>query len=156
MNTKQLIVILISICILASCQNKKESWNKKTELLLAQNDSLRHVILRIKTENDSLRKSLSDKSGYWYIPARDGSKLIKSGINDPAQYITNALFEKTNLIPTKAVLGGTMHFEKTELLGKNWLIADYTDGHIYGKSIFKYEIKNNNQLEFKILASARP
>lgn len=51
------------------------------------------------------------------------------------------------------ILGGKMFFENIQILGDKWLIADYSDGHITGKTIYSYKVNKNNTLEFKSLIS---
>ena len=51
-----------------------------------------------------------------------------------------------------AVLGGTMHYNNIQLLGDKWIIADFEDGHVYGKAIFEYTLLEDDKLNFKIIA----
>ena len=140
------LIILTSICIFA-CKEKNQ-----TENLLAKVDSL-------KTENDSLAKILTEKkseSNYWFDAEYDGEKLIEIGIKNPEEFVENTLREKTDLIPLKATLGGTMNFEKIQLLSREWLIADFSDGHVQGRAIYKYKLNKKGQLEFELLNSIEP
>lgn len=134
---------MTSLCIF-SCRNVNHAEN-----LLAEVDSL-------KLKNDSLIKILAEgksTSNYWYNAEYDGEKFIQSGIPNPAEFIENDLRKKTQLIPLKAVLGGTMHFGKIQLLSSEWLIADFDDGHIQGRAIYTYKLNEKTQVEFKILSS---
>lgn len=111
---------------------------------------------RLKTENDSLTKQLSDEKPElhnWYDAEYDGRLLIESGIKDPETFIENKLREKTDLIPLNSVLGGSMQFRNIQLLSSEWLIADFEDGHVQGRAIYKYKLINNDQLEFELLDS---
>ena len=140
------LIILTSICIFG-CKEKNQ-----TENLLAKVDSL-------KTENDSLAKILTEKkseSNYWFDAEYDGEKLIEIGIKNPEEFVENTLREKTDLIPLKATLGGTMNFEKIQLLSREWLIADFSDGHVQGRAIYKYKLNKKGQLEFELLNSIEP
>lgn len=137
------LIVVTSLCIF-SCRDVNHSEN-----LLAKVDSL-------KIKNDSLIKILAERkptSNYWYNTEYDGEKFIQSGIPNPAEFIENNLRKKTELIPLKAVLGGTMHFGNIQLLGSEWLIAEYDDGHIQGRAIYAYKLNKEGQLEFEILSS---
>jgi len=57
------------------------------------------------------------------------------------------------LIPLQAVLGGTMTFGNIQFLSKEWLIADFDDGHVQGRAIYKYKLNKKGQLEFELLNS---
>ena len=143
---KLTLLILISLFVL-SCTE----FNR-TENLIAEVDSL-------KIKNDSLAKVLNKQkpeSNYWFDAQYDGIKLIENGISDPAELIENTLREKTELIPLKAVLGGTMNFGKIQILSSEWLIAEFDDGHVRGRGIYKYMLNNNGELEFNLLNSIGP
>ena len=74
---------------------------------------------------------------------------------DTENFIVNALRERTDLIPLKPVLGGTMRFVRIQLLGEKWLIADYEDGHIRGRSIYEYRFNEDGEVDFRKIASSR-
>jgi len=110
---------------------------------------------------DSLSQLLTEekpiaKPNYWYNEEYDGRKLIKSGITNPSEFIERNLRERPELIPLKPVLGGTMHFTNMQLLSREWIIADYEDGHIQGRAIYKFELNNKGELEFELLNSTDP
>lgn len=140
---KLTVMILTSFCIFGCTEMNR------TENLLAKVDSL-------KIKNDSLNKIWTEKkpeSNYWFDAAYDGEKFIESGITNPAEFIEKNLREKTELIPLQAVLGGTMTFGNIQFLSKEWLIADFDDGHVQGRAIYKYKLNKKGQLEFELLNS---
>ena len=96
------------------------------------------------------------ESNYWYDAEYDGEKLIEIGIANPEGFIKNSLRKKSDLIPLEAVFGGTMHFGNIQLLGSEWLIADFADGHVQGRSIYRYKLNKKGQLEFELLNSIGP
>lgn len=124
-----------------------------------QTEDFRTQLDSLKIKNDSLTKILTEEnpeSNYWYDEKYDGEKLIESGITNPSEFIENSLREKTELIPLKAVLGGTMNFGKIQLLSNEWLIAGFDDGHVQGKAIYKYKFNDKGELEFVLLDSIGP
>lgn len=149
MNIKTQLISAVLILFLMSCNNDNNmevnlELTNKIDSLQVQNDSLREVLV-LKSEEIEV-----SEIPHWYYPETDSRKL--SGIDDPEEYIKSALLEKTDLIPMEAVLGGTMHYNNIQLLGNNWLIADFEDGHVYGKALFEYAIREENKLHFKIIA----
>ncbi len=143
---KLTLITLISLCIF-SCTKMN-----RTENLLAKVDSL--II-----KNDSLSKILTKDEpqlNYWFDAEYDGEKFIESGITNPTEFIENNLRKRTELIPLKAVLGGTMQFRSIQLLSSEWLIANFDDGHVQGRAIYKYKLNENGQLEFELLDSIGP
>ena len=145
------LILAIIFAFFVACDNNKvvnQKLSQKIDILQVQNDSLKKVL---DLRNAESEVKLAD-SPEWYYPETDSRELLDSGIEDPEAYIQNALREKTDLIPMDAVLGGTMHYNNIQLLGNNWLIADFEDGHVYGKALFEYKISNRNKLNFKIIA----
>lgn len=144
---KKITLIILTSILVFGCTEIN-----RTENLLAKIDSL-------KIKNDSLTKIVTKekpKSNYWYDAEYDGEKFLKRGIKNPTEFIENNLREKTELIPLKAVLGGTMHFGNIQLLSSEWLIADFDDGHIQGRAIYRYKLNEKGQLEFNLLHSIEP
>lgn len=77
-------------------------------------------------------------------------------IDNPPEYIKQALREKPELIPAEAVLGGTMDYREIKILTDEWLLATYDDGHIQGKTIFRFEVQEDGSVEFSPLATRKP
>lgn len=127
------------------------------------NEKLIEEVYRLQIENDSLTevitkntmKSENSETPQWYYPETDAKRLMESGVEDPKAYIKNALLEKPDLIPMDAVLGGTMRYNNMQLLGDKWLIADFEDGHVYGKAIMEYTIGKNDEVDFKIISLSK-
>lgn len=145
-------IILASLALVVfSCAEVEQ----KTEVSSVKIDSLNIKIEKLKNENSSLRKELMDKSAetnYWYANDFEGRKLMDQGIINPSEYIAEQLKEKPEVIPMKAVLGGTMHFLNVQILGREWIIADYEDGHVLGKAIFKYKVGKDGKVDFELLS----
>lgn len=141
-----ILIIIILLCIL-SCKKDNQSKNLivKVDRIKVKNDSLTKIVTQDKTELN-----------YWYDEQYDGEKLKEKGIANPEEFIKNSLRKKPELIPLKAVLGGTMHFRNIQLLSSEWLIAAFDDGHIQGRGIYKYKLNNNGELEFELLNSLGP
>ncbi len=144
---KQLFALLL-LAALVSCNNKSKNaeLHSQLELLTAENKNLTNLKNQLETKIDSI----NNESNFWYNHSIDGKQLLESGINNPEEYIINALKEKPELIPLKPVLGGQMRFMNIKLLGKNCLIAYYEDGHVGGKTIYSYQFMNG-KLFFEIV-----
>ncbi len=142
------------ILILTSCQDKIET--KKMNLRI---DSLTSNSILIERKYDSIKnqvESLKEEINYWFDNNYDANSFINYGIENPKEFIINSFRKKTELIPLKAVLGGTMSFGNIELLSREWLISDYSDGHIEGRAIFQYKLNKNGELEFRLIKSITP
>jgi outer membrane murein-binding lipoprotein Lpp len=152
---KKIFILIITISFIIGCTNGKKVDYLTEEInnLRIENDSLKNENLRIRSQIDSLRDQVESNPNYWFNKDIDGASLVKKGIKNPEQFVKTSLRNNLELIPIDAVLGGTMRFGKMQLLSKSWIIAEYDDGHILGRSIFKFELNSNNELEFKELDS---
>src|SRR5690606_14775499 len=138
------LILFISTLFLINCsptENKKEQNNKEKKLKLIV---------------DSLQKEIINNSGndnYWFNAKYNGEKFLNMGIEHPEKFIVESLVSKPELFSLTAVLGGTMRFRNIQLLGEKWLITEYDDGHVYGKSIYEYFINEKGMIDFNVIAS---
>jgi hypothetical protein len=153
---RKISILLLAGLLILSCKDaaeQPENFPDKTVQLTLKNDSLEKEIVILKSLNDSLLKIEYVTENLWFDKVFNGGHLTRQGITNPEEFVENALRKRTDLIPFEAVMGGTMNFGKIQLLGNKWIIADYSDGHIQGRSIYEYRIDDKNALTFKILAS---
>jgi hypothetical protein len=148
---KKIILFLLILSIL-SCERKKQDLNQAVEKLNSE-------IIVLKQKNDSLNGELEKakmQKNYWFEIEIEGIDFVKKGIANPEKYIENSLRKNPSLIPLEPTFGGKMMFENIQILGEKWLIADYSDGHVSGKTIYSYKLNKNNKFEFKALNSIAP
>lgn len=153
---KKISILLIVGFLALSCKdeaNKSENLPDIKAQLTLKNDSLEKVIVLLKSLNDSLINTNQSAKNNWFDKDFNGAQFTRQGIANPEEFVENALKKRTGLIPSEAVLGGTMSFGKIQLLGNRWIIADYSDGHIQGRSIYEYRLNDKKELIFKVLAS---
>jgi hypothetical protein len=148
---KKFTLLLLLFSIL-SCETPDRASNVAVEKLRAENDSLQQQIDSLNTTLKELRST----ENYWFANENEGATFIEKGINDPKTSIEKALREKPELIPLEAVLGGTMRFGNIEILSDKWVIADYDDGHVTGKSIYRYQLTPNKTFAFELVDSKGP
>jgi hypothetical protein len=143
------IILAVLLFSILSCEKTNHEPSLAFEKLQSENKDL-------KQKNDSLNielKKAKTNKDYWFDSEYEGIDLVNKGIKNPEKYIKNSLQEKLELIPLNPVLGGKMFFENIQILGDKWLIAEYSDGHISGRTIYSYKLNKNNTLEFKSLHS---
>jgi hypothetical protein len=153
---RKIWILLIVGFLVLSCKdevNKSEYLPDVKAPLSLKNDSLEKEIVLLKSLNDSLIQISNILENQWFDKDFNGAHLTRKGITNPEEFVENALRKRNDLIPYDAVLGGTMNFGKIQLLGNRWIIADYSDGHIQGRSIYEYRIDDKKVLTFKMLAS---
>ncbi|MCC8359128.1 hypothetical protein LA313_04390 [Salinimicrobium sp. ASW11-47] len=136
--------------VLSGCKNDDREMEVKTSKI----DSLTQELNRQQELKDSLVNlreidySANDYSIFFGKEFED--------IDNPEEHIVNALKNKEDLIPLKAVLGGSMEFRKVQVISEDWVLAIYDDGHVQGKSIFEYELQEDGEVEFNEIASQLP
>lgn len=158
LSVKKLLLLFGMVFFLGqSCEVEEPTKDLKSKIAeLEQSlDSLKNVNREIKAKLDSLLSIQPPEDQEWFDPNIHASRLLKQGINDPAQYIKQSLKERRELMPAEGVLGGNMAFRRMELLGQKWIIAEYDDGHIQGRSIYTYQWNAaDNKIEFELLDSS--
>jgi len=138
----KIVYIALTTFVILSCSgpDSRENLIEEVEFLQSKNDSLAEALVQVKSA-----------SNYWYQKEFDGRHLIALGINDPEMFIKDNLRKQQQLIPIKATLGGSMHFGNIQLLGSEWLIADFDDDHVQGKGIYRYTLNDSSKLQFELL-----
>lgn len=122
-----------------------------------QVDSLKANLNAAEHVIDSLQQVIDEgqMANPWFNTALEGRVLLRKGIENPEAHIKQSLREKPELISIKPVLGGTMRFTNIQVLGSQWVIAEYEDGHIMGRTIYEYSIEQNGDIRFTELTSTR-
>lgn len=141
--------VFIIILFFGCTENKIDKSTNKI-------DSLKHTIQSLIIKNDSLQQladSLAANSTSWFYNDR---AFQNKGIKNPKAFIKLSLQNRPELIPLEPVLGGTMHFTKMKVLGKEWIVAHYEDGHIMGQALYSYELQKDTTIEFEVLIATRP
>ena len=132
---------------LSSCNNQNGELKAKNQEI----DSLSQELTQKKQLIDSLQNRPVITEDQETIPVYFGKEF--EDIQDPKKHITEALKQQKDLIRLDPVLGGTMEFRQVQVITENWVLAVYDDGHVQGKSIFEYELQENNKITFKEVAS---
>ena len=119
-------------------------------------------ILRTKTEKlkDSVQYLISrnPEPGYFSLTGNEEalSYFDDLNIDDLPRYIADKLMETNEskgdnpLIPY-AGMSGAMKINKVEILNHKWLIADFSDGKLWGELLITYEFTFNAHIEFTVV-----
>ena len=126
-------ILFLFLLSLSGCNNKTES--------------LEVEINNLKAENDSLKRKIEEDKSYWFPNQIEWKKN---------RNLEDSLRKRVELIPLKPTLGGKMEFGKIEMISENWIMADYSDGHVEGTSIWKYKVAENGKVEFVLINSVEP
>ncbi len=138
LNIMKKLFYLAIIGMMFSCGKSAE------EISLSQKaDSLQTEIRELQIANDTLSDHLLKKSF-----AAINYPAFFDSIAEPEEFILQELQEKPELITKKAVLGGTMRFTQISFINDDLLVAEFEDGHIMGKTLFRFRVNRNGDLTF--------
>lgn len=137
-------LLLSTIVLLLSCADSSEEGKELAE----QVDSLKIEIMELQQANDTLSDHLMKKS---YLTREYPSYF--DNISEPEKFILEELQEDKTLIPKEAVLGGSMRFTKVSFINDELVVAEYEDGHVMGRGIYRYKIDNSGEIQFNLLAT---
>ena len=147
-------LVLLPVAVSGCRKENNSESSTEIQLLNTEIDSLNTELERQDKQNDSLQQALHTN-----FYAQDYSIFFGKeweNIDDPEAYITEALFKRKDLIPLAPVLGGTMEFRQVQVISEAWVLAIYDDGHLQGKSLFAYELQEDEEVEFIEIASKLP
>lgn len=139
------ILVFSLLIMLSSCGKSAEEKQRELEI-----DSLKTEILELHRALDTVSDQLMKKN---YL-TKDFSSYFDS-IPEPEKFLLEKLREKSDLIPKKPVLGGTMYFTEVSFINSHLILAEYEDGHIMGRAIFQYKMDKNGNLNFELLSELK-
>ena len=83
-------------------------------------------------------------------------QLKQKGLKDPVMDLKSDLMKRSDLIPYKGVVGGTMGFyseENIHIISSKWAAAYFNDGHIGGIMLLKYNIQKDGKIRWYVVDS---
>ena len=159
-NKNQRIIIEVALfCALIFLVYREISNRQKITNLtqnLTDNSSLlyeRGGIINEKTDSIKKYKLIERKFNQLEISISDRDYLKELGIKDPETELLNDLKKQKNIIPYKGILGGTMKIRNILVINRKWAVAYFEDGHVGGKLMLEYKIKNDAKIEWKLIDS---
>jgi predicted nucleic acid-binding Zn-ribbon protein len=137
----------------AALQGEHAALQSEFTALQSEFTALKDKNRQLKAERDSLSLALNRRrSNYWFRNS-DAPELLEMGIENPEEYIIEALKSKPEVIPLIPDEGLKNYFDNIQLLGREWIIAYYEDGHCGGRSIFRFWLNESGELEFAVIAT---
>jgi hypothetical protein len=99
----------------------------------------------IRQQTSPAVKSTTSDSGTHQLREADRQFLIEKGLHDPINDLVRDLMKHNELIPCEGVLGGTPGFynpDGIKVLSKDYVIAEFDDGHIEGYIELTFKVSN--------------
>ena len=131
---------------LAEAMASQEQLQKQLAKADAENARLNLTLEEQQKKLSELTKPDAQGAGRPVVRIDPGDlrELQSQGLTDPVNQIVADLVARRDLMPIQGVLGGTMNFHPSDrwVVAKNWVLADFDDGHILGWGVFKYTVEN--------------
>lgn len=143
-------LLFLAFLAMGSCKNNDNELADNSKEL----DSLSRELEEYKRTSDSLQALIEKGDLASNYKVYYGNEY--DSIENPEAFITQSLQQKPEFIPLKPVMGGTMAFRKVKVLTEDWVLGVYDDGHVEGKSIYKYSLQPDGELQFTHIASTEP
>lgn len=146
-------VILVFLLIILFFQYRQVK--KERDALRA---SKRGLDIELKLRSDSMSELKNTESYLAHLSdslfdENDIRYFKRRGLNNPEKALLSDLYRQQELIPQEGVLGGKMRIWHAVLLGRNWAIAYFEDGHIAGNMLLGYTV-NDGQIDWELLDSS--
>ena len=160
-------ILLSGLILRAADQRWKRAASVADEIdnARARNSVLQDSLALLMREVDRAREGSSFGAGQASAARQsertllnefDISDLKKKGLTDPVNDLRRDLMRRRDLIPFEGVLGGTMGFIEASIapLSRQWVYAEFEDGHIGGRCVLSYEVGAGGGLFWRVLSAA--
>jgi len=157
------LIIVILVLILNILDYKRKLTDSQDSLIdIQQSAKEREKILsediqslRARLQNYGILAHFTGLS-FDGLSYREVEELRGKGLKDPINDLIADLRKHRDLIPYKAVLGGTMNFYFEDLIhvlsSKN-VLAYFEDGHIGGHMLLEYHVLDGGKISWKVIDS---
>ena len=144
--------VLVNIFVFMFYSKKVQTQQKKHNVFEKKmNDSATSVINKlIDADYFSLEKN-QNAQDYFGNDNLDYTKLIPIVTNNLLEYNDNP---KGNIYTGQEQLGTNKFIiNKAKILNHRWIIADYSDGQIWGEVLLKYFVNKDQTISFEVIQS---
>ncbi|MEA3507864.1 MAG: hypothetical protein U9R40_02960 [Synergistota bacterium] len=121
-----------------------------------QIDDLGRRNAELQARITSLEGQIADRPSM--PPGPNWENVKFPGVDNPGEWLAENLMERTDIIPWKGIMGGTMRiYDSSQIwfIGPGWCLAWAEDGHIGGYMLLGYETEGRT-VRWKLLDSASP
>lgn len=142
-----LVIIYLSVQNMQELQGQLDNCHQEVRQLEDQLDEQAAKLQHRDEEDDNL-VSFKPFSDY------ELRRFAEKQITEPISFLRDRLQDRPDLIPTEAVLGGTMNFydrEAIHVLNDKWVFATFEDGHIMGQILLGYDIDADLEIEWGVI-----
>ena len=151
---KQLFLYLFILALMVNCFTYMY-YSKGFEFLEKRYEKLN---VKMTSKNDSLANLLSDANHFAiesndnaqnYFGSKDYSVISKNAIDGLLAFNDDP---KGNKFTGQVTMGNQKFIiNKIKVLNHRWIIADYSDGQLWGEVLLKYFVNNDESISFEII-----
>ena len=151
---KQLFLYLFILALMVNCFTYM--WYSKGFVFLEKR--YEKFNKKMTSRNDSLVNMLAD-ANHFSIESNDNAQNYFNGkeVSEVSKNVVNALLAfnddpKGNQFTGQVTMGGQKFIiNKIKILNHRWIIADYSDGQLWGEVLLKYFVNDDATVSFEIV-----
>lgn len=151
-----IFTVLLVIFQYVNSKNVLDKYEKDIKTFKEQNRILKDSVSGLEDMVLDLSYFNLDKNedalSYFENDGYDVSKLIPF-IKDELYSLNEYKGNEHPLIPYASSEGRKLIINKVKLLNHKWIIADFSDGEFWGELFIKYELTEDEKLNFKLVES---
>ena len=144
------MLIFVSIILLFQIVNSGRILKKEEALI----DDKENVINILKSQNEVLKDRIEDNNLFSLLGNNKSLDALGRGYEDSivplikdALYETNISEKKNSIIPYED-MNGIFLINQVKVLNHRWIIANFSDGDLWGELLIEYNINKNNKISF--------
>ena len=134
MRVRNFLIIVIGMSFFAACQ-----YDSVPDDYLQQQEKIKEDYANLMFKHEDCIAQL--RSFHFWLE-NDSDHLSLSEI----KRIEDCLHAQPTYIPMEPVLGGTMFFSAVKVVSAEYVLAEFEDGHIIGRGIYRFDLLHDTIL----------
>jgi hypothetical protein len=153
-----LVLIGLLVRLSGTCDRQAAEQASRFTNLYTKAKALEKTAAECRQRADSLSRHIAGLSPHAIHPLVV-HRLRKRGLHDPVTDLVDDLASHPELIPIEGVLGGRMAFQDVDrirVMSESWVYAPFSDGHISGEAIYAYQVAEDGDISWRLVAFRGP
>lgn len=145
-----IIAVIMNVFTYAYFSKKEKSESQRLEAQLKKaNDSM--LVLYNKWDDEAYFSIEHNQNAQEYMAQFDAKTLVAKITNDILSLNENA--KGNPLVPYDQINDQKFIVNKVKVLNHRWIIADFSDGKVWGEMLLKYFVEADNTISFERMDS---
>jgi hypothetical protein len=149
-----LVLVGLLVRLSETCDQQASRQDTRYTRLYTQAKAVEKAAAACRQRVDSLSRHIAGLSPHPIDPLYV-NRLRKRGLQDPVTDLVDDLASHPELIPIEGVLGGRMAFQDVDrirVMSEAWVHAPFSDGHIGGEAIYAYQVTEDGDISWRLVA----